>query len=90
MKKALWTLGVLMGLFLIARAISWPFTVDLGDPASYSADWGGPTLVGAAAVHCGPGLVSALVLIGVIIRGRLAAGRRDAAAVAPTRRRPGD
>jgi hypothetical protein len=75
MKKTLWILGTLLGLYLIARAISWPFSVDASDPSSYASDWGGPTLLGAAAVHCGPGIVSALVLVGAIIRGRRNARR---------------
>jgi hypothetical protein len=73
MKKTLWILGTLLGLYFIARAISWPFSVDAGDPSTYAGDWGGPTLLGAAAVHCGPGVVSALVLVGAIVRGRLTA-----------------
>jgi hypothetical protein len=73
MKKTLWILGTLLGLYFIARAISWPFSVDVGDPSTYAGDWGGPTLLGAAAVHCGPGVVSALVLVGAIVRGRLTA-----------------
>jgi hypothetical protein len=74
-KKTLWILSTLLGLFLVARAISWPFSVDAADPSSYSHDWGGPTLLGAAAVHCGPGVVSALILVVAIVRGRLRAGR---------------
>ena len=70
MKKTLWILGTLLGLYLIARAISWPFSVDAGDPSTYASHWGGPTLLGAAAVHCGPGVVSALILVGAIVRGR--------------------
>jgi hypothetical protein len=70
MKKTLWILGTLLGLYLIARAISWPFSVDAGDPSTYASDWGGPTLLGAAAVHCGPGTLSALIMVGAIIRGR--------------------
>jgi hypothetical protein len=70
MKKTLWILGTLLGLYFIARAISWPFSVDASDPSTYASDWGGPSLLGAAAVHCGPGVLSAIILVGAIIRGR--------------------
>ena len=59
MKKLLTALGVLLGLFLIVRAIMEPFVVDFHNPASYRLDWGGPSLVGVLAVHCGPGIVAA-------------------------------
>ena len=39
MKKTLWILGTLLGLYFIARAISWPFSVDAGDPSTYAGDW---------------------------------------------------
>jgi hypothetical protein len=76
MKRTLAIIGVLLGVFLIARAMAWPFTVDPSDPGTYAGDWGGPSLLGAAAVHCGPGILSAAILIGLVVRGRLAA-RRD-------------
>lgn len=75
MKKVLWTFATLVGLYLMARAVAWPFSVDPSDPTTYQNDWGGPTLAGAVAVHCGPGIVAAAILIGVIIRGRLTARR---------------
>jgi hypothetical protein len=53
---------VLIGLYLVARAIAEPFVIDLRDPATYSADWGGPHLAGVLAVHCGPGVLSAVLL----------------------------
>jgi hypothetical protein len=76
MRRTLALLGVLLGVFLMARAVAWPFTVDPSDPGSYASDWGGPSLFGAAAVHCGPGIVSAVILTAVVVRGRLAARRR--------------
>jgi len=76
MKKTLWILGTLAGLYFVARAVSWPFSVDPSDPATYANDWGGPTLIGAAAVHCGPGVLAALVFLFAVVRGRLAARRR--------------
>jgi hypothetical protein len=75
MKKTLWIIGILLALYLIARAISWPFSVDPSDPSTYAKDWGGPTLFGAALVHCGPGVLAALGIIGGIVRGRLRAAR---------------
>lgn len=62
MKKALVVLGTVLGLYLIARALAEPFVI-LSNPASYHDDWGGPSLAGVLLVHCGPGVVSA-VLIG--------------------------
>jgi len=79
MKKTLWILGSLLGLYFVARAIAWPFGIDPSNPATYANDWGGPTLVGVAAVHCGPGVIAALVFLGAILRGRLTARRRSPA-----------
>lgn len=62
MKKALGVLGTVLGLYLIGRALAEPFVL-LNNPTSYSDDWGGPSLAGVLLVHCGPGVVSA-VLIG--------------------------
>ena len=76
MKRVLAILGVLLGVFLMARAVAWPFSVDPGDPATYANDWGGPSLLGVAAVHCGPGILAAAILIGVVVRGRRGARRR--------------
>lgn len=81
MKKALVVIGTVFGLYLIARALAEPFVIDFGDPASYRDDWGGPSLGGVLAVHCGPGVISA-VLIGRAVRTRVRArrGRADARA----------
>lgn len=54
--------GVLLGLYLIGRAAAEPFVIDMTDPASYRHDWGGPSLIGVLAVHCGPGIISALLI----------------------------
>lgn len=62
MKKIVMGFGVLLGLYLIARAIAEPFVIDMTDPASYRLDWGGPSLAGVLAVHCGPGIISALLI----------------------------
>ncbi|MFC6015361.1 hypothetical protein ACFP2T_04005 [Plantactinospora solaniradicis] len=67
MKKALRVVGILFGLYLIVRAVAEPFVIDMTDPATYRQDWGGPSLAGVLLVHCGPGVVSA-VLIGLALR----------------------
>jgi hypothetical protein len=63
MKKILIGLAVVLGLYLIGRAIAEPFVVDVTDPATYRNDWGGPSLPGVLAVHCGPGIVSAALMV---------------------------
>jgi hypothetical protein len=83
MKKVLATVGLLLGVFLMARAVAWPFQIDAGDPASYANDWGGPNLLGVAAVHCGPGIIVAAILIGLIVRSRWRAGIRHRAGALP-------
>jgi hypothetical protein len=72
MKKALIWIGSLFGVYLILRAIVEPFVIDLDDPTTYSKDWGGPHLAGVLLVHCGPGVLSA-VLLGLAWRRRRAA-----------------
>jgi hypothetical protein len=62
MKKLLAALGTVLGLYLIARAIVEPFVIDFGDASTYRRDWGGPSLAGVLLVHCGPGVVSAVVI----------------------------
>lgn len=63
-------LGVLLGLYLIVRAIAEPFVIDPSDPATYRDDWGGPTLAGVLLVHCGPGVIAAALLAWVLARRR--------------------
>ncbi|MEV6299507.1 hypothetical protein AB0M02_08890 [Actinoplanes sp. NPDC051861] len=72
-------LGVVFGLFLVARAIAEPFVIDLTDPASYQNDWGGPALAGVLAVHMGPGILAGLALFGAARR-RIAARQERIAA----------
>lgn len=62
MRKALVAIGVLIGLYLIVRAIAEPFVIDMSDPATYQDDWGGPSLAGVLVVHMGPGIVAAGVM----------------------------
>jgi hypothetical protein len=61
-----WVVLLLVGLFLVARAVVEVVSVDPGDPSTYRDDWGGPTYAGVLLVHAGPGLlvlgVTALLL----------------------------
>jgi hypothetical protein len=63
-RKALVVVGLALGAFLIVRAMVEPFVIDISDPSTYRADWGGPSLAGVLLVHCGPGAIAA-VLIGM-------------------------
>ena len=69
-------IGVILGLFLIVRAIVEPFAIDVTDPSTYRSDWGGPSLVGVLLVHCGPGVLAAVV-IAIVVRNRVRARRAD-------------
>jgi hypothetical protein len=48
--------------YAVLRAVVEIVTIRWTNPASYRADWGGPTLAGVLLVHCAPGVVSALIL----------------------------
>lgn len=87
MRQVAWLLGLIAGLYLVARAIVEPFTIDFGDPATYRDDWGGPSLAGVLAVHCGPGLVAAVLMVIAVIRSRRSREARRQAAIpeSPTR-----
>jgi hypothetical protein len=69
-KRALSILGLVFGLYLVVRAVAEPFVIDMNDPATYRNDWGGPTLPGVLAVHCGPGVVAAVLIVTAILRRR--------------------
>ncbi|HEY7223922.1 MAG TPA: hypothetical protein VH561_10085 [Micromonosporaceae bacterium] len=71
MRRVGFVVAFLLGLYLIVRAVAEVFLIDYGNPDSYRLDWGGPSLAGVMAVHCGPGIISA-VLIGWWVRRRLA------------------
>ncbi|MGH4026332.1 MAG: hypothetical protein ACRDRV_17295 [Pseudonocardiaceae bacterium] len=73
MRVILYLIGGVIGVYFVARAIAELFVIDAGDPATYASDWGGPSLLGVLAVHCGPGLL-ALGIAVTLIRGRF--GRR--------------
>jgi hypothetical protein len=64
------SVGLVVGLYLVVRAIAEPFVIDVNDPASYRNDWGGPSLVGVLAAHCGPGLLAAALLVTAALRRR--------------------
>jgi hypothetical protein len=68
LKKVGLAIGLILGIYLIGRAIVEFFVIDYSNSASYRTDWGGPSLAGVLAVHCGFGLLSA-VAIGAWLRG---------------------
>jgi len=59
LRRILTVLGLLLGAYLIVRAVVEPFVIDLNDPSTYRQDWGGPSLAGVLAVHSLPGIVAA-------------------------------
>jgi hypothetical protein len=65
-----WTLGLVAGLYFIGRAAVEVFVIDVADSASYREDWGGPSLAGVLAVHCGPGIVAAVAVSAAVIHRR--------------------
>jgi hypothetical protein len=70
MRKVARIVGVVVGLYLVGRAIAEPFLIDMSDPATYRGDWGGPSLFGVLLVHCGLGLVAGAILVIAYLRGR--------------------
>ena len=77
--KLLNFLGVVVAVYAVVRAVAEPFVIDLTDPATYSDALGGPSLAGVLAVHCGPGVLGAMFLYGLVVRTR----RRRAAVRRP-------
>ncbi|WP_430790803.1 hypothetical protein [Actinoplanes sp. G11-F43] len=69
-KKALSISGYVIGLYFVGRAAMQPFVIDFSDPATYAEDWGGPSLAGVLAVHCGPGIVALVLMIAAARRRR--------------------
>jgi hypothetical protein len=61
-------LGVLLAMYLVVRAAAEPFLIDMTDPSTYRDDWGGPSLAGVLAVHCGPGVLAGMFLYGQVVR----------------------
>jgi hypothetical protein len=78
MRKILWLASTILGLYLVARAIAEPFVIDFGDPMTYRNDWGGPSVAGVLAVHCGPGVAAAGFMVTLAVRRRF--GPRDQSA----------
>jgi hypothetical protein len=70
MKRVLVVLGYVLGIYLVIRAIAEPFVIDMGDPATYRNDWGGPSLLGVLAVHSLPGVISAVFILAALRRRR--------------------
>jgi hypothetical protein len=70
MNLLLRTLSVVAALFFVARAVAEPFVIDVTDASTYVNDWGGPSLAGVLAVHCGPGVLAAMFLYGSVVRWR--------------------
>jgi hypothetical protein len=68
MRKVASILGLILGLFLIARAIVEPFVIDFSQPSTNRSDWGGPSLAGVLLVQCGPGLLAAAAIVAVARR----------------------
>jgi hypothetical protein len=79
MRRALRVAGigvlVLIGVFLVVRAVVEVAMVDPGNPASYRDDWGGPSYPGVLLVHAGPGLLVVVLAVLVLVRRRRDRGR---------------
>ena len=61
-----WTIGCVVGTYLVGRAVAEFFLVNYNNPGSYRLSWGGPSLAGVFAVHSSPGfavLIAAAVFI---------------------------
>ena len=63
MRRILLVLAFLIGGYFIVRAAVEPFVVDFADPSSYAEAWGGPSLFGVLAVHMGPGIIAAFLMV---------------------------
>jgi hypothetical protein len=61
---------VVIGVFLVVRAVVEVVSVDPGDPASYRQDWGGPSYAGVLLVHAGPGLLVVAGTVWALVRWR--------------------
>ncbi|REE99387.1 hypothetical protein [Thermomonospora umbrina] len=70
MRKAAGILGLILGLYLVGRAVAEPFVIDVTDSATYRDDWGGPSLFGVLLVHCGPGVIAAVLITRALLRRR--------------------
>ena len=77
MRKAATVVGLVLGLFLIVRAVAEPFVIDMSDPATYRNDWGGPSLIGVLLIHVGPGVIAAVAITVLLIRRSSRRAQRD-------------
>jgi hypothetical protein len=68
LRRVIAGLAILLGLYFVVRAVVEPFVIDVNDPATYRDDWGGPSLLGVLAIHCGPGLLVLVALCIVLLR----------------------
>lgn len=75
LRKVVAGLTILLGLYFVVRAVVELFVIDVNDPASYRNDWGGPSLVGVLAIHCGPGLLALIAFYIVLLRRRRVAAQ---------------
>jgi predicted transporter len=75
LRKVVAGLTILLGLYFVVRAVVELFVIDVNDPASYRNDWGGPSLVGVLAIHCGPGLLALIAFCIVLLRRRQVAAQ---------------
>ena len=72
MRTAFKVIAVIVGAYLVVRAVVEPFVIDFSDPSTYETDWGGPSLVGVLAVHMVPGVVAAVLFVTWFVRARRA------------------
>ncbi len=63
LRRVLVGLGLVLALYLVVRAVVEPFVIDVTDASTYRDDWGGPSLLGVLAVHCGPGVVAGAIVV---------------------------
>ena len=55
--------GSILGAFFVVRAVVELVIIDYSDPSSYANDWGGPSLAGVLLVHCGLGVLTAILFV---------------------------
>lgn len=80
MKRVLQVVVIIIGGYFILRAAVDPFLRDPSDPSTFQDDWGGPTYIGALAVHMGPGIIFAVLFVWWWLRaGRAKAAQRQEA-----------
>lgn len=69
-RKTWRALAALVAAYLLLRAAVEPFTINPFRPETYQHNWGGPHLFGVLLVHCGPGLIIAVMVIRRLARAR--------------------